>query len=265
MLMQLARAAWSFRGFIAGSVKREFVAKYRSSLLGAGWAVINPLAMVIIYTVVFSRIMQARLPGSSGTFEYGIYLCAGIFAWNFFAEIVQRSMSMFLDNAGMIKKMNFPRICLPVIAMLNAGMNYAIISALFLLLLLVLGRFPGAYLVAMLPVVAVVCLLATSLGIIVGVVNVFFRDAGQLFTILLQFWFWFTPIVYPISILPESIASLVGANPLTPLITALQGIALGTGWPDWSSLVSPLLLAIVLAALALMLFRRRSYEMVDEL
>ena len=244
MLMQLVRAAWSFRGFIAGSVKREFVAKYRSSLLGAGWAVINPLAMVIIYTVVFSQIMQARLPGSSGTFEYGIYLCAGIFAWNFFAEIIQRSMSMFLDNAGM---------------------NYAIISALFLLLLLVLGSFPGAFLVAMLPVVAVVCLLATSLGIIIGVLNVFFRDAGQLFTILLQFWFWFTPIVYPISILPESIASLVRANPLTPLISAQQGIALGTGWPDWSSLVSPLLLAIVLAALALMLFRRRSFEMVDEL
>ena len=261
----MLQVLWRSRGFITGSVKREFVSRYRSSLLGAAWALINPVAMVLVYILVFSRLMQARLPGSTGALDYGIYLCAGILAWSCFAEIVQRSMTMFLDNAGLIKKMSFPRICLPVIVLATSAMNYAIIFGVLVLLLAVTGNFPGVFLLASFPVMLLLCLIAAEVGIIVGVINVFFRDAGQLFSILLQFWFWLTPIVYPLSILPADIEPLVQANPLTPMIVAQQRIALGIGWPDWSSLLPPLLLALVLGAAALALFRRRAHEIVDEL
>ncbi len=265
MLIALFRAVWRSRGFISSNVRREFAARYQNSLLGATWAVINPLAMVAVYMVIFSRLMQARLPGESGTFNYGIYLCAGILSWGLFAEIIQRSTSVFLDHANLIKKISFPRICLPVIVLINAGINYLIILGLFLLLLLLTGNFPGVYLLALVPVTLILCVFALSLGIMVGVLNVFFRDAGQFFTMLLQFWFWFTPIVYPLSILPEDIQPIVLANPLTPLIMSQQTIALGRGWPDWSSLLAPAICAGVIAILALALFRRRSDEIVDEL
>lgn len=265
MLIALFRAAWRSRGFISSNVRREFSARYQNSLLGATWAVINPLAMVAVYMVIFSRLMQARLPGESGTFNYGIYLCAGILNWGLFAEIIQRSTSVFLDHANLIKKISFPRICLPVIVLINAGINYVIILGLFLLLLLLTGNFPGIYLLALVPIVLILCVFALSLGILAGVLNVFFRDAGQFFGMLLQFWFWFTPIVYPLSILPEDIQPIVLANPLTPLIMSQQTIALGRGWPDWSSLLSPAICAGVIAILALALFRRRSDEIVDEL
>ncbi|MBC7500665.1 MAG: ABC transporter permease, partial [Herminiimonas sp.] len=96
MAVGLVRAVWNYRGFILGSVKREFQARYRSSLLGAAWTVLNPLAMIVVYTVIFSQVMRARLPGTDSSFAYSIYLCAGVLTWGLFAEIVGRAQNVFL-------------------------------------------------------------------------------------------------------------------------------------------------------------------------
>jgi lipopolysaccharide transport system permease protein len=95
--------------------------------------------------------------------------------------------------------------------------------------------------------------------------NVFFRDVGQFFTIFLQFWFWFTPIVYPVGVLPERIRSLLGWNPLAALIVACQDILVGRHWPQWETLLPVTLLSVLLCVLGLLLFRARAGEMVDEL
>ena len=113
--MGMLKSLWAYRGFILGSVKREFQLKYRNSLLGAAWTVLNPLAMIVVYTVIFSEVMRARLPGVGGTYAYSIYLCAGILTWGLFAEIVGRCQTMFIENANLLKKISFPRMCLPVI------------------------------------------------------------------------------------------------------------------------------------------------------
>ena len=130
MLLSLYRSLWGYRGFILGSVKREFQARYRNSLFGALWTVLNPLSMIVVYTVIFSHIMRARLPGVDDGMAYSVYLCAGLLTWGLFAEITLRSQSMFLENANLLKKISFPRICLPVIVLFNAGINFAIIIGL---------------------------------------------------------------------------------------------------------------------------------------
>lgn len=99
----ILRPVWKYRGFVLGSVKREFQTKYRNSLLGAAWNIINPLAMIVVYTVIFSQVMQTRLPGVANTFGYSIYLCAGVLTWGLFTEITTRSQNMFLDNANLLK------------------------------------------------------------------------------------------------------------------------------------------------------------------
>ena len=89
-MLGMLRALWAYRGFILGSVKREFQSKYRNSLLGAAWTVLNPLAMIVVYTVVFAKVMHARLPGVDSSFAYSIHLCAGVLPWGMFVEIVSR-------------------------------------------------------------------------------------------------------------------------------------------------------------------------------
>ncbi len=263
--MNMLRALWAYRGFILGSVKREFQSKYRNSLLGAAWTVINPLAMIVVYTVIFSQVMRAKLPGVDHGFAYSIYLCAGSLTWGLFAEIVGRGQNIFLDNANLLKKISFPRMSLPVIALLNAGLNFSIIFGLFLVFLLVSGFWPGWASVAFIPVLAIQLLFAIGLGMSLGVLNVFFRDVGQFFGIFVQFWFWFTPVVYPASILPERIKPLMALNPMYPLVQAYQGIFVNGQWPDWASLAYPLVLGLLLCALGLRLFRQHAGEMVDEL
>jgi lipopolysaccharide transport system permease protein len=196
---------------------------------------------------------------------YSIYLCAGLLAWGLFSEITLRSQNMFLDNANLLKKISFPRVCLPVIVLINAGINFAIIIGLFLGFLLVTGRWPGMALLALVPLVALQMMLCAGLGMVLGVLNVFFRDVGQLFGICLQFWFWLTPIVYPISILPEWLQNLLQFNPLTNLIASYQNMFLYGQWPLWSSLLPAFVIGAVFCVTGLRLFRQRVGEMVDEL
>lgn len=261
----MLRGIWAYRGFIIGSVQREFQAKYGNAMLGAAWTVLSPLAMIAVYTLIFSQVMRSKLPGVESTYGYSIYLCAGILTWGLFAEIVTRGQTMFLEQANLIKKISFPRICLPLIMVLNALLNFAIIFGLFTAFLIVSGNFPGLAFGALLPVLLLQTLLAVGLGMVLGVLNVFFRDVGQFFTIFIQFWFWFTPIVYPTSILPDWVRDQLGWNPMAAIIGAYQNILVHGQMPDWSSLGGPLILSLLLCALGLQLFRKRAGEMVDEL
>lgn len=261
----MLRGLWNYRGFIFGSVKREFQAKYRNTMLGATWSVLSPLAMILVYTLIFSQVMKSKLPGEAGEFAYSIYLCAGILTWGLFSEITLRCQNMFLEQANLLKKVSFPRISLPVIVVLNALVNFGIIFGLFVAFLVVTGQFPGAVFFLLLPVLLLQVLLAVGLGMVLGVLNVFFRDVGQFFSIAIQFWFWLTPIVYPASILPAEVRFVLDWNPMTPLIQACQGILVSGHAPHWEGLAAPAIVAVLLCLLGMKLFRKRAGEMVDEL
>lgn len=260
-----AKSVWFYRGFVLASVQREFQSKYRNSMLGMAWTLINPLAMILVYTVIFSQIMQAKLPGISSTYAYSIYLCAGVLTWGYFAEVVTRSQSMFLDNANLLKKMSFPRIALPITVVLTATLNFAIVLALFAGFLLVTGNFPGWVVLGILPVLLLQVVFAMGLGMVLGVLNVFFRDVGQFFAIFLPFWFWLTPVVYPASILPEAIRPYMNMNPMAAVIRAYQNVFVNQEWPLWSELWLTAGIAMLLCMLGGYLFKRNVGDMVDEL
>jgi lipopolysaccharide transport system permease protein len=263
--MHLIRSLWAYRGFILGSVKREFQNKYQNSMLGALWNVLNPLAMIVVYTVIFTQVMRAKLPGVDSSFGYSIYLCAGVLTWGLFSEITTRSQNSFLDNANLLKKINFPRLCLPIIVIFNALLNFAIVFGLFTVFLVVSGSFPGWAYISLIPLLALMIIFAVGLGMILGVLNVFFRDVGQFFGIFITFWFWLTPIVYPINILPKVGQDLMMYNPLAPLLGAIQNVLVQGLWPNWMNLIYPTLLGLILCIFGWRLFKKHSGEMVDEL
>lgn len=259
------KAVWNFRGFIFGSVKREYQMRYRGTVLGIAWTILQPLAMILIYTVIFSQVMRAKMPGVESSFAYSIYLCSGVITWGLLAEIIQRSQSVFIDNANLLKKISFPRLTLPFIVATTALLNFSIVFSLFVGFLLVTGNFPGIAFLSIIPLIAVQVLFALALGTTLGVLNVFFRDAGQLSGLLLQFWFWATPIVYPATILPEWLKPWMNLNPMYHLIQAYQNIFVRNQSPDWQILALLALISIALAMYAISLFRRHAGEIVDEL
>lgn len=256
---------WQYRAFVLESVLREFRARYIGSALGGLWAVLNPLVQILVYTLVFAEVMRTRLPGSGDTFAYSIYLCAGVLPWTCFAEIVGRSTSMFLDNANLIKKSAFPRICLPATVLFSSLLHFGIVFTLFILFLALSGHLSWAGLLWSLPLTFIIAVMGVGVGLFFGTLNVFFRDIAQAQPIILQLWFWLTPIVWPLAAIPEGWRGWVNLNPMAPLVDALHGIFLGTHQPDLAALSGSLLFTFLALAVGYLLFRHKAAELADEL
>jgi lipopolysaccharide transport system permease protein len=264
--IELLQALWRYRGFIKSSVKREFQTRYTGSVLGVAWNILNPLVQVLIFTLIFAELMKTRLPGiADDKFAFSIFLCAGQLTWNLFSEIVMRMQTVFIESGNLLKKSSFPRICLPVIVVGTALTNFAIIFGIFLMFLLLAGRWPGFSILALIPVLLLQLAFAIGLGVFTGTLNVFFRDVGQFMGVTVSFWFWLTPIVYPVSILPASVRPWMDFNPMAALVGAYQHILLGRGWPDLSSLWPVAVLGLITLTLAYVVYRKLSGDIVDEL
>ena len=221
--------------------------------------------MVFVYTVIFSQVMQAKLPGVTSQFAYSVYLCAGVLTWGLFVDTVSKVQNVFIEKANLLKKINFPGLCLPVILLANATVNFVIVFSLFTIFLIIMGEFPGVVYVSLIPLLLLQTAFSFGLGVTLGVLNVFFRDVGQFFTVVLQFWFWLTPVVYPLSILPLELQNVIQYNPMTMLVTCYQQVLVSGQWPQWQTLWPVAVAALALCALALRLFRQHAGEMVDEL
>lgn len=260
----LMRAAWHYRGFVVSSIKGEFKVRLARSRLGTMWLVLQPLAQVVIFAMILSNVLSARLHGVESSYGYAAYLLAGLLCWNFFAEIVQRCLTVFIDQAALLKKIRFPRITLPLVVIGTALVNNVILLAATLGILSVIG-FPPTVLWIWVPVLVVVtAAFATGFGLLLGTLNVFARDIGQVMVVVLQLWFWLTPVVYPINIVPQRFLAAMAFNPMTALVEAYEAV-LVYGTAPSLSLCYPAILAGVLLLLALHAFRKASPEMVDAL
>jgi lipopolysaccharide transport system permease protein len=264
-MIELLRGAWRFRDFILASVKREFASRYLGTQLGFFWAILQPLALILIYTLVFAEVMKPRLPGHESRFAYSIYLTAGLITWMLFSDLLARAVGIFVHNATLLKKVNIHKLSFPIIASISALVQSGILIALFLLFLGFSGNLPGAPLLGLIPVIAIAGFLAMGLGLFLATVNVFYRDVEQGIGLTLQFLFWMTPIVYPATALPGYAQSILAWNPMWPVVRAAQDIFVENRFPDWATLVYPLALALALAVLAKVAFERLGGELVDEL
>jgi lipopolysaccharide transport system permease protein len=209
--------------------------------------------------------MAGRIPGLDDPLAYALFLMSGIFTWGYLADVVQRSQTVFIDHANLIKKADFPRACLPAAAWLSATLSFSIVFLLFLVFLVAIGRFPGSSILAFLPLLAVQQALVIGLGVVLGTLNVFFRDVSHATGIGLQLWFWLTPIVYPLAILPEGVQHWIRLNPLTPVVLGFQDAVLAGRWPAWSDLAAPVVLAVGALVAGWAIFRRLAGELADEL
>jgi lipopolysaccharide transport system permease protein len=256
-------------------VKKDFRARFAGSVVGIFWNVINPLVMIAIYALIFSRVMRAKLPDSGGSlreFSYSIYLCAGMIPWTMFAETLLRSTNIFLENANLIKKVSFPKQILNVSALITSTINFFIAFSFFILFLAIVNLLPGYSMhipisLMLLFYGVVICqqLFAFGLGMAFSALNVVFRDVGQLVNIVTQIWFWFTPIVYVKEIVPVSFQFLLKFNPMYHFIDIYQSIFYYNTFPRWTRLVAISSLTIVAMVIGYLIFRKLSDDIPDEI
>ena len=259
------KALWLYRGFVFSSIRNEFSSRFARSSLGGLWMIINPLLQVMIFALILSRLLAAKLPGVASENAYALYLMAGTLAWSLFSEIVTRCMTLFIERGDVMKKIQFPRITLPTIVVGSCLFNNALLFLSIILIFSVLDH-PPTYQLLLIPVLSViVASMALGVGLILGVFNVFLRDLTHVIPVLLQILYWFTPIVYPASVIPQAYKELLQYNPLAVLVGAYQNVLVYGAALDWFPLMKIMFLSFMLLGLGLFIFRKASAEIVDVL
>ena len=261
----MLRDLYLYRGFIVQSVRNDLINRFSRSKLGGLWAILNPLSQVLIYALILSNVLAAKLPGVDSQYAYAIYLMAGLLGWTLFNEIVGRCLNIFIEHGNLIKKMSFPRVTLPAIAVGSCLINNLFLFISMLGIFALLGHQFNMAMLWLIPLTLVVVVFSLGIGLILGVMNVFLRDIGQVIPIILQMLFWFTPIVYPVTIIPEVYRHWLNLNPMYPIIDAYQQILVYGNSPQWEGVLTILAAGIILSIVGLFMFRRSSAEMVDAL
>jgi ABC-type polysaccharide/polyol phosphate export permease len=222
---------WRYRTFILKNALSDVRSQYAGSAAGVVWHVLNPLAQIVIYTVVFSHIMPVRLGGKGASDSFAVYLCAGLLPWSAFADCVTRGANAFIENATYLKKLPIPEQVFVAKNAVAATIFLAISMTILGLITIVTG---GRLTTAWLGVPAALVLLqgfGFGLGLIFSTLNVFVRDIGHALVIVLQLWMWSTPIVWVESILPPWLQAVVPWNPAYPFIDALHRMIVAGTWP----------------------------------
>ena len=227
--------------------------------------ILHPLAQVLIYALILSAIISSKLPGIDSQYAYAIYLMSGMVGWTLFAEIVGKSLNIFIDNAHLLKKMSFPKLTLPLIVIGVALVNFILLFLTMLIVFAFLGHVSVSALVWLPMMVFLTLALAIGIGLALGTINVFLRDVGQMMTIILQFWFWLTPVVYVLTIVPERYHQYFFINPMVGVIEGYHNILAYDKAPDFGLLIYPTIVAIISLVLAFYLFKQANEDMTDVL
>src|SRR5687767_1609820 len=212
--MRATRAIWTYRYFILSSIKNELKGRFIRSKLGAAWMIIHPLTQVLMFALILSEVLSAKLPGAESQYSYALYLMAGILGWSLFSETVNKCLGLFVDNGNLLKKVAFPRICLPLIAGGTLFVNNLLLMIAIFGVFTVLGHTPGVQLLWLPLLIGLNLVFSLAVGLLLGVMNVFMRDIGQIVPVVMQALFWITPVVYVLSILPENYRYWFSLNPL---------------------------------------------------
>jgi lipopolysaccharide transport system permease protein len=252
----IVSSLWQYRVLIKHMVLREVASRYKGSLLGLFWSVINPILMLGVYTFFFSVVFQSRWgEGSGSKFEFAIVLYSGLLVFNLFSECIARAPSLILSNANYVKKVVFPLEILPWVS-LGSAVFHLLIGLVVILLFIACAGLPIYWTVLLFPIVLLPLIpMVMGLSWLLASVGVFFRDIGQIIGMALTALMFLSPIFYPTSALPESMRGYLILNPLTMVIEQSRNVLIWGALPDWSGLAIYTLLSVSVAWLGLLAFK----------
>jgi lipopolysaccharide transport system permease protein len=252
---------WEYRELLGFLAWRDLKVRYKQTAIGVAWAVLQPLAMMVVFTVFFGQL--ARVP--SDGLPYPLFALAGLLPWYLFARVLASSADSLLRDQRLISKVYFPRLIVPLSSSLAALVDFAI-SLVLLLLAMALFRFWPDPRILLFPLLTLLLMItALGVGFWLSALNVEFRDVQHTLPFLTQLWFFLTPVVYPASLVPEGFREIYSLNPMVGVVEAFKWILLGSAAPPTLSLVISGLISLTLFVTGLLYFRSRECSFADSL
>ncbi len=258
------RGMKKFLRLVADLVKRDLYGRYAGLGLGSLWVVLHPLLMIVIFSVIFSRLVEVRSGGLAGMYGYVVYLCSGLLVWICVENALKDVSRVFLDNSDLVKKSAFPRSALVWQAVVSGHVQFLAALFVFMCFLLLLGHFPGISFFVFFPLILFVqFVFLLGLGGIFAPVSVYVRDVPEGLTVVLTLLFWLTPVVYPEDTISGGYAFLLNINPAVPLVRIYHALLFERVFPDTFDLVLFSVYAVVSACVGTFAYRKLIREIAD--
>ena len=256
--MKTLREIYQYRELLKTNVKKEIRGKYKGSFLGVLWSFINPLLQVVVYAIVFPYIMRIQ------TDNYLVYLIIGVIPWNFFVTVINQGMITVRMNAGIIKKVYFPREILPLSVALSGLVNFFISSVIIILFCLFSGVGISWHII-LFPLIAIIQFFF-SLGIVLAfsAINIYIKDTEYLIQFFLNLLFYATPILYQAELFPSTIRWILSLNPMTQIIMAYRNVFMYHALPGLKGFLYLIVLTIIIIFIGYKIFKKLEKGFAEE-
>ncbi len=253
------QAVYEYRELLYFLIWRDLKVRYKQTMIGIGWVALQPLITMIIFTTVFGYF--AKLP--SDGMPYTIFTYTALLPWNYFATALSRSISSVVGDSHLVSKIYFPRLILPLSGAISGMVDFCI-SFILLICMLTWHRIGLTLAVFMLPVFLLLALLtALSIGLWLSALNVRYRDIGYTVPFLIQIWMFASPVIYPVSLVPQQYRSIYGLNPMVGVIEGFRWALLGKSAPDFSVISISVLVVLLIFVGGLVFFRKMELTFAD--
>lgn len=258
--MRLFKEIYAYREMIYSLIRRDLKGRYKGSVLGFLWTFLNPLLQLVVYTIVFSMIMEAPVE------NYYLFLFVALVPWLMFSTSVAGGAGCIRSQQDMVKKIYFPREVIPISHVTSQFINMLLSFIVVFAVLLVSGSGIKLSVLPYLPIIMIVeYLLALGLCLIVSALTVYFRDLEFLLGIIIMAWQFLTPIMYGIDMVPEELIPVFQCNPMTPVIIAYRDILFYKQAPQLETLLSAVIFGLVTVVLGFVIFRRLQRHFAEEM
>jgi lipopolysaccharide transport system permease protein len=248
-----------YKELIRNLVVRDLKVRYKRSILGIFWALLEPLLLMILFTVVFSILLRIQIE------KYPVFVLCGILPWSFFSTSLSYSAGSIAENAPLIKKIYFPREILPLTVIISRLLNF-LVSLGLLLIFLIAFKVKFTYYLAYLPLILIVQIIfILGLSLFFSSLNTFFHDVGFILQFILFGWFYITPVFYPVTMVPVKFLSLYMLNPMATILHSYQNIIFYGKPPDFSNLLIALTISILCFFIGSYVFRRMEFRFAEVL
>lgn len=244
-------------------VEKDLKVRYKRSFLGFLWFLLKPLFSMVVYTVVFTRIIRF-----GGAIEhFSLFLLTGLLPWNFFAASLSASTKTLLDNQKLIRSIYFPRVALPISAVIANAVHMLMALGVLEILLIAFGHAPNLSIVTLPIAVILLAAMTSGFSMMISIGNVFYRDVSQFLEVILLAWFYASPIIYPIGagIIPPRMEAIIKFNPVAGAMEIFHSTMYYGTWPELWAWISLVTWTIVILAAGLLIFKRMEPSVVKEL
>jgi len=278
--MTYLQEVWGSRELLFNLTSREVRGKYKRTVFGQLWSLANPLALMLVYTLVFGLLFHIKpAPGNpSGLDVFALWLLCGLLPWMFFANVASSGAGSLVENSNLIQKVSFSRVVLPLSAVGSAAYNWAFEMVVLLIAISIAGGFVLPWIPLILVAMMLLAVFAAGVGLMLAISNVYFRDTQYLLGILLQFWIYLTPIIYPISLVEErsrKIGDLAGTgvtvldiyrlNPMEHFVTLFRELIYDNRLPGGIEWLVCLCWSLAALGIGLLVFRRNERNLAETL